>query len=254
MRGGPPTPPSVRIAYSASRLVKSGERPEALSEPGVLARCRSALPMSGTEDRLHYLPLPFGGPVGAAHLSGFRRTRPCVAAFFPTDFSSTVPSADCPSAIAAVAGDPLRGVVFFCVPLAGLVMRLRQPLHAEALVSRCASFSGLSSRRAWGSPGVFPGCFRCVTVESTGLSCCLIEEAGNWGCHVCCLLTPQSSSPVLADGASVLPPTLFVRPTFLSPASSRPPHGRNLCLRLPFMLPITGLGLLVDCTWPTSYA
>ena len=54
-------------------------------------------------------------------------------------------------------------------------------------------------------PGVILSCFQYVTVECTGLGCCLIKEADNWGCHVCCLLTPHPSTPILTDGVSITP-------------------------------------------------
>ena len=85
---------------------------------------------------------------------------------FPTDFSSTMTAADCPLAIAGVAADPLRGVVGVRVPLAGLVLRPRRPIHAEALVSRCASVPAFVSQYRGLSRGT-PCCFRYVTVEST---------------------------------------------------------------------------------------
>src|SRR6056297_4233836 len=100
------------------------------------------------------------------HLSGFRRTRQYVAVFFPTDFSSTMPSADFPLAIAGVATDPLQGAVFFVSPKTGLVLRSRRPFHAEALISRLPLFRHRSCRTV-GSPGVLPCCFPCVTVRST---------------------------------------------------------------------------------------
>ena len=78
-----------------------------------------------------------------------------------------------------------------CVPLAGLASRSRRPRCAEALVSRCASFPALYlaeplalledhgvARRAK-TDGVIPGCFPCVTVESTILGCLPRQEAGN---------------------------------------------------------------------------
>ena len=79
-------------------------------------------------------------------------------------------AADCPLAIAGVAADPLRVVAFIRVPRSGLVRRSRQPIHAEALVSRCASFlfffPVFFSQYRGLSRGT-PCCFRYVTVEST---------------------------------------------------------------------------------------
>jgi hypothetical protein len=51
----------------------------------------------------------------------------------------------------------------------------------------------------------------------------LLRGAGNRGCHVCCLLTPHPSTPVLIGGLSVHPPALFVRPISLRRASFNPP-------------------------------
>lgn len=146
--------------------MKSAERPEALCKPGVgRALLRTWMPVRA---RGPQRPVPstttFWRPSRATHLSGLRRSRR--NGIFPTDFSSTMPSADCLAAIADIAADPLRGAVFFCVPLSGLVNRSRQPIRAEALVSRCATlpaFYSQSRRLSRGSPG----CFRCVTVEST---------------------------------------------------------------------------------------
>jgi len=132
-----------------------------------------------------------------------------------------MPSADCLAALADIAADPLWAVAFFCVPLSGLVGRLRRLVHAEALVSRCASLPAFFPQSRRLSRGT-PGCFRYVTVESTGWAVAP-PGAGNRGCHVCCLLTPQPSTPVLTGGASVLPPALFVRPISLRPASFNPP-------------------------------
>ena len=78
-----------------------------------------------------------------------------------------MPSADCPSALANLAARPLRVAKCVCVPVAGLVLRPSRTRHAEALVSRYASSPAFFSHRTWGSPGVLPGCFRCVTVGCT---------------------------------------------------------------------------------------
>ena len=59
---------------------------------------------------------------------------------------------------------------------------------------------------------------------------------------------PTSKPPILTDGVSVHPPTLFVRPTSLSRASSRDRYRHSLCLRLLFTLPITRPDLPVDRT------
>lgn len=137
-------------------------------------------------------------------------TVPASAGIFPTDFSSTMTAADCLVAIADVAANPLRAVALFVSPTeVGLVRRSRRPPHAEALISRCASFPALFSQSHRPSRGT-PCCFRYVTVESTGLGCCpstrfRLPGTDNWGCHVCCLLTPHPSTPILTDGLSVCP-------------------------------------------------
>ncbi len=77
------------------------------------------------------------------------------------------------------------------------------PVSRRAIGKPGCLLSGVLPRRASGSPGVLPRCFHYVTVESTEWAVRL--TAGNWGCHVCCLLTPHPSLPVLADGVSVLP-------------------------------------------------
>ncbi len=105
--------------------------------------CRSALRSSGTEDHTPYLPLPFDDPFGPCTFPAFDGPARC--GIFPTDFSSTPPSADYPLAIADVAADPLRAF---------------------------SQYRGFSRGT--------PGCFLCVTVESTIWSACLHLEAGNW--------------------------------------------------------------------------
>lgn len=157
-------------------------------------------------------------------------TVPTQVGIFPTDFSSHMSSADFPLAIADVAADPLRAVAFVRVPLAGLVRRSRQPIHAEALMSRCASFPASFSQSHRLSRGT-PDCFQYVTVKSTEWAAVpTFAGTDNWGCRVCCLLTPHPSTPILTDGASVRPSTLCVRPISLRSASFNPPL-RNESLR-----------------------
>jgi hypothetical protein len=137
---------------------------------------------------------PFG-PLTVPHQGGI----------FPTDFSSRMPSADCLLAIADVAADPLQAAMFFVSPTeVGLVSRSRRPLHAEALVSRLPPVRRFILQSLRLSRGT-PDCFRHVTVESTEWAAAFIQEAGNWGCHVCCLLTPHPSTPILTDGLSIRP-------------------------------------------------
>jgi hypothetical protein len=87
------------------------------------------------------------------------------------------------------------------------------------------------------------------------MGCCFSQEADNWGCHVCCLLTPHPSTPILTDGLSVLPVYTFrsahiFASGFLQPVLTE----RISAFVLPFMLSITGLDLLIDCTKTLCYA
>jgi len=151
-------------------------------------------------------------------------TAPPTGGIFPTDFSSHTPSADCLLAIADVTVDPLQVAMFFVSPTeAGFVGWSRRPTHAEALTLPAASSSGFSiSQNPRFSRGT-PDCFRHVTVESTQWAAAFIQEAGNWGCHVCCLLTPHPLRLYSPTGCQFVPSTLYVRPMSLRPASFNPP-------------------------------
>ena len=87
------------------------------------------------------------------------------------------------------------------------------------------------------------------------MGCCFIEEADNWGCHGCCLLTPHPSTPILTDGLSVIP-VYTVRSAhifasgFLQPVLAE----RISAFVLPFMLSVTGLDLPLDRTALDPYA
>jgi hypothetical protein len=120
-----------------------------------------------------HLPSPFGvGTVPAFDGSDQRRNS-------SSDFSSTMPFADCPWAIASLTARPLRVATCVCVPVAGFVPHPPQARHAEALVSRSRLLLRPYSRRTWGSPGVLPDCFRCVTVGST---CGAVSVTGTSDC------------------------------------------------------------------------
>ena len=159
--GAPPTPPDVRITYPASRLVRSGKCPEALPKPGVpVPDARSSCDPTdqGSEVQvrtgLYHLaalsdPPTFQAFDGPAH-----------GGIFPTDFSSTMPSADCPSAISFPCG-PLTAscdaLFVFPFPRAHGAPRRRRtmprPWSAGWPPLR------LLTHRAWGSPGVLPTAF-----------------------------------------------------------------------------------------------
>ena len=73
---------------------------------------------------------------------------------------------------ADLTGRSLRTVAFhLCPRFRAHVVTRDWSRHAEGLLSRFPSFRR-SVRRASGSPGVFPGCFRCVTVGSTWRAAC----------------------------------------------------------------------------------
>ena len=105
-------------------------------------------------------PLPFDDPVGPRTFPAFDGPAQC--GIFPTDFSSTAPSADCLLAIADIAADPLSGSALFSV---FLDMHRDSRRDVAKITTRRGIGKPLSSRaafvpdRAVGSPGVLPAAF-----------------------------------------------------------------------------------------------
>ena len=115
-------------------------------------------------------------------------------------------------------------------------MAARRPLNAEVFGRPLTSCAAFAPDRAVGSPGVLPSCFLCVTVEFTAWAAASSKRLVTGTSRLCCTLVPHPDAPVLTYGVSVHPYSLFVRPTYSSRASSRPPYGRNLCPPLPFIV------------------
>ncbi len=99
---------------------------------------------------VHLEPLPFRPS-----------TVPTYAGIFPTDFSSTMPSADCLWALGDIAAAPLQAAVFFVSPAeARFVGRSRRPAHAKDVVQPVSSI--IRPRflaEPLGSPGVLQAAF-----------------------------------------------------------------------------------------------
>ena len=125
-----------------------------------------------------HLPSPFGvGTVQA--FDG-----PARCGIFPTDFSSTMPSADCPSAIARLAARPLRVAKCVCVPVAGFAACPSPTRRAEALVSRPASSPALFSQNlglSRGSPWL---------LSMRNCRVYVWRRIGNRDFRLCCTLVP----------------------------------------------------------------
>ena len=139
-------------------------------------------------------------------------TAPGLAAGFPTDFSSTMPFADCPWALAYLAARPLRVATCVRVPVAGLVSRPSRTLHAEALVSRSASspaFVSQSLGLSRGSPWLLSMRNCRVYVE---------RRIGNRDFRLCCTLVPVPAASYPPKGCQfplllcAISPHLRLRP------------------------------------------
>jgi hypothetical protein len=123
---------TARPEYAANRVF---ERCAALSF--IRAGQKIAVSTFHYHLAVHLEPLPFRPS-----------TVPTYAGIFPTDFSSTMPSADCLLAMADIAADPLRAVAYFCVSRYGTRDAAATAASCRGIDKPVASLSGVSSRRA----------------------------------------------------------------------------------------------------------
>ena len=157
-----------------------------------------------------------------------------------------MPSADCPSAIASLTARTLRGVASFVSSSSRTRTAVRQLQHAEVLVNRLPH-SGVFYSQSLGLSRGTPDCFRCVTVESTWRAA-VRYRTGNKAFPIVLHPHPAYASPVSTGRVSVHLPTLYVRPTSSSRASSRDRYRHSLCLRLPFGVTTWGWTCSLICT------
>ena len=187
------------------------------------------------------LPLPFGDPVGPLTFPAFDGPA-STRGIFPTDFSSTMPSADCPSAIGVPCGSLTASCdAHVCFPASpGSWCAASPPRHAEALVSRFASCPAF----VLAEPGALPGYSRLLSVRNRWIY--VMRRTGNWRTSGC-----------VAPSSPCIPPTIHLRGVSSPAYSVRPACppldggrggqvGPHLRLRLP-------QGRLADETFAIGY-
>jgi hypothetical protein len=102
-----------------------------------------------------------------------------------------MPSADCPSAIGSPCGSLTATVaVHLCPPRLGSSRSTRQLTTCQGIGKPVPSVPAFCSQSLGLSRGT-PGCFRCVTVESTR-SAAVLFGTGNWDFRLCCILVPRA--------------------------------------------------------------
>ena len=171
-------------------------------------------------------------PLGVGTVPAFDGPAQC--GIFPTDFSSTTPSADCPSALANLAARPLRVAEWFVSPL----MRARASSPADAARRGIGQPVCLISGLYLAEPGALPGFSLLLSMRNCRVY--VERRIGNRDFRLCCTLVPVPAASYPPRGRQFSPLLFAISPHLrLRPL---PGHRYRLspCPWLPFT--VTWLG------------
>ena len=160
-----------------------------------------------------------------------------------------MPSADChwrwPTLLLTLYPVSLSSL---CPPAGARLVAQRWPRDAEVFGKPLTSCAAFAPDRAVGSPGVLPGCFQCVTVESTAGAAASAKRlvTGTSGC-----VAPSSRIQTAYTHLRGVSSTR-IHCAFGPHFRLWLPQGRlaveTFAIHYPSLLPITGLDLLLDRT------
>ena len=190
--------------------------------------------------RRSHLPSPFGvGTVPA--FDG-----PARCGVFPTDFSSTMPSADCPSALANLAARPLRVAESFVSPLTRAHASPSAGVTRRGVGQPVCLISGLLPAE----PGALPGFSLLLSMRNCRVY--VERRIGNRDFRLCCTLVPVPAASYPPSGRQFTPLLCTISPHLrLRPL---PGHRYRLspCPWLPFTVTWLGRDLPAHAVSPAG--